>query len=77
MGELIVDLKYIRGSVDSIQTKIDKQEERNLGFEHQIAEDRKAVDILQERVANLKETVEKVETRVKKLEEKINEGSVE
>lgn len=77
MGELLTDLKYIRGQVDSIQTKIDKQEERNLGFEQRIAEDKKAVDILSERVINLKETVTKIENRVKKLEDRVNEGSVE
>lgn len=77
MGELLADLKYIRGSVDSIQTKIDKQEERNSNFDKRILEDEKAVEILSERVSNLKETVTKVETRVKILEDKVNEGSVE
>ena len=77
MGEFLTDLKYIRGSVDSIQIKIDKQEERNSNFDKRILEDEKSVEILSERVSNLKETVTKVEIRVKKLEEKVNEGSGE
>lgn len=76
MGQLLTDLKYIRGSVDNIQTKLDKQEDKNLSFERRIFEDAAGIEKLEMRVNTLNDAVDKIEGRVARLEEKVNEGSL-
>ena len=75
MGQLLTDLRYIRGSVDNIQSKLDKQEEKNLSFERRIFEDAAGIEKLEMRVNTLNDAVDKIEGRVARLEERINEGS--